>query len=315
MNTLQTMHTILTKINDEFVAMFNNNLAPKLKTFDCVYHYTSIDSFMSIMKSNELWFSHALYLNDPLEIAFGLDVIINILNVKKNDYTTVLNIIEKQRSNYKEYSLDLNRDLVFLFSFSELSDKLSSWIQYGDSGYGVCLEFIRPILLKDISAHTTGLRGDIFFPIQYFSSEFLPHSNNIDRFNEALFEYYKGMEDFIKKERMEKEPDVQRTLYEATKSIACFIKNDFHASEKEWRYAVFSGRDDSNIILKQANHGIKMFYKVSFGEEKIIRLIDSIIAGPKHNRDPRIAAALEILVYQTQESMYNIQFSQGMLRS
>lgn len=308
------MHTILTKIGDDFVIMVNNKLSPGLKTFDYVYHYTSIDSFMSIMKSNELWFSHALYLNDPLEIAFGLDVIINILNKKKNDYTTVLNIIEKQRNTYKEYSLDLNRNLVFLFSFSELSDKLSSWIQYGDSGHGVCLEFIRPILLKNISTHTTGLGGDIFFPIQYFSSEFLPHSNNIDAFNEALFDYYKGMEDFIKKEGMEKEPNVQRTLYEVTKSIACFIKNDFHAGEKEWRYAVFSGRGDSNIILSQVNHGIKMFYKVSFGEEKIIYLIDSIIAGPKHNRDPRIAAALEILIYQTQATMYHIRFSQGMLR-
>jgi hypothetical protein len=267
------------------------------------------------MKNNELWFSHALYLNDPLEIAFGPDVIINILNMKKNDYTTALNIIEKQRNNYKEYSLDLNRNLVSLFSFSEPSDKLSSWIQYSDSGHSVCLEFIRPILLKNISTYTTGLRGDIFFPIQYFSSEFLPHSNNIDGFNEVLFGYYKGMEDFIKKERMEKEPNAQRTLYETTKSIACFIKNDFHASEKEWWYAIFSGRGDNDIILKQANHGIKMFYKVSFGEENIIYLINSIITGPKHNRVQKIVAALEILIYQTQATMYNIHFSQGMLRS
>jgi hypothetical protein len=308
------MHAVLTKITDGFVEMVNNKLSPKLKAFEYVYHYTSIDSFMSIMKSNELWFSHALYLNDPLEIAFGLDVITNILNMKKNDYATVLSIIEKQRNNYKEYSLDLNRDLVFLFSFSELPDKLSSWIQYGDSGHGVCFEFIRPMLLNNISTHTTDLGGDIFFPIQYFSSEFSAHSNNIDGFKEALLDYYKGMEDFIKKEKVEKDPNVQRTLYEVTKSIACFIKNDFHAGEKEWRYAVFPGKGDSNIILKQENHGIKMFYKVSFGEEKIIRLINDIIIGPKHNQDPRIIAALEILIYQTQETMYNISFSQGILR-
>jgi hypothetical protein len=314
MNDMDTIHGILIKINDDFVSMMNDNLSPKLKSFDYVYHYTSIDSFVSIMRSNELWFSHALYLNDPLEIAFGLDVIINILNKKKNDYTTVLNIIEKQRNVYKEYSLDLSRDLVFLFSFSELSDKLSSWIQYGDSGHGVCLEFIRPILLKNIGTHTTGLRGDIFFPIQYFSSEFIPHSNNIKGFNKALFDYYKRMENFIKKKEMEKEPNVQRTLYETTKSIACFIKNDFHASEKEWRYAVFSGIGDRNIILKQSNHGIKMFYKVPFENEKLIHLIDSIIIGPKHNRDPRIAAALEILIYQEQATMHNTRFSKGILR-
>jgi hypothetical protein len=308
------MHGILTKIGEDFVTMMNSNLSPKLKNFDYVYHYTSIDSFMSIVKNNELWFSHALFLNDPLEIAFGLDVIINTLNIKKNDYATVLNIIEGQRNKYKEYSLDLNRDLVFLFSFSELSDKLSSWIQYGDSGRGVCLEFIRPILLKNISTHTTGLSADIFFPVQYYSSEFLPHTSNIDGFNDALFDYYKGMEEFITKEKMEKEQNVQRTLYEVTKSIACFIKNDFHADEKEWRYVVFSGRGDENVILKPINHGVKMFYKIPFGNEKLIRLIEHIIIGPKHNNDPRIAAALEIFIYQTQATMYNINFSKGILR-
>jgi hypothetical protein len=311
---VKTMHSILSKINEDFVIMMNSNLSPKLRKFDYVYHYTSIDSFINIMQSNELWFSHASFLNDPLEIAFGLDVIINILKEKKDDYSTVLQIIEKQRNTHKEYSLDLTRDLVFLFSFSELSDKLSSWIQYGDSGNGVCLQFIKPILLEKISSHTTKLSNDIFFPVQYFSSEFTPNLNNILGFNDAILEYYKGMEEFIKNEGMEKEQNVQRTLYEVTKSIACFIKNEFHADEKEWRYVVFSGRGDRNIIIKPSNSSVKMFYKIPFGDEKIMSLIDNIIIGPKHNQDPRVSASLEIFLYQKQGDMYNIRFSKGILR-
>ena len=99
-----------------------------------------------------------------------------------------------------------------------------------------------------------------------------------------------------------------------TKSFACFIKNDFHADEKEWRYVIFSGRGDKNIKIVPAEHGARMFYRVTFDNERIISLIDHIIIGPKHNNDTRIAAALDIHVYQKQQTMYNFKFSKGILR-
>jgi len=169
--SIKTMYTILSKIDNDFVNIMNNNLSPITKKLDYVYHYTSIDSFMKIMESNQLWFSHASFLNDPLEIAFGIDVIVNILEKKKDEYPIVLSIINKQRNIYKEMSLDLTRNLVFIFSFSEFSDKLSSWIQYGDVGYGVCLEFIQPLLMNKISSQDAGYNNGIFFPIQYYSNE------------------------------------------------------------------------------------------------------------------------------------------------
>ena len=310
----ESLNSILLKIGDDFVDVMNNILSPIIKSPDYVYHYTSITSFMNILDTNELWLSHSSFLNDPLEISFGLDVITNILSKKQDDFPIVLNIIKKQRNFYKESSLDLTRDLVFIFSFSELNDELSSWIQYGDSGYGICLGFIQSKLLKSIGSHTNALQPDIFFPVQYFTSWFEPNQNNITGFNKALINYYKGMEEFIEKESMENNQNVQRTLYEITKSFACFIKNDFHSAEKEWRYVIFTGRGDQNINIKPVNHNAKMFYKIPLKEERIIGLIDQIIIGPKHNRDPRIAASLEIFIYQKQKTTYNTRFSNGLLQ-
>jgi hypothetical protein len=307
------MNTILTKIGDDFIAAINN-LAPKITSPDYVSHYTSISSFMNIMEKNELWYSHASFLNDPLEISFGFDIITNILTKRQDDFLTVLSIIEKQRRIYKESFLDLNRDLVFLFSFSGLSDELSSWIQYGDSGYGICLDFIHSKLLKSISSHSKALQPDIFFPVQYYSTWFTPHTNNIPGFDKALIDYYSEMEEFINKEGMEKEQNVQRTLYEITKSFACFIKNDFHAGEKEWTYVIFTAPGDRNIEIKPTNHGVKMIYNVQFSDEKIIGLIDNIIIGPKHTNDPKISASLEIFLFQKQGTTYNTRFSKGILQ-
>ena len=311
---ITAMNSILKKIGDDFIDIMNNSLSPKIINPDYVYHYTSIASFMSIMKNNELWFSHASFLNDPLEISFGLDVITNILNKNLNDFSTILSILERQRKIYKESSLDLTRDLVFLFSFSGLPDELSSWIQYGDSGYGICLGFIQSKLLKNIGLHNKALRPDIFFPIQYYSSWYVSHSNNIPGFGDALIDYYKRMEKYIKEEGMENEPSVQRALYEVTKSFACFIKNDFHVGEREWRYVIFTGRGDRNIMIKPTSHDVKMVYRVPFGDEKIIGLVDNITIGPKHNLDPKIAAALEIFLLHKQGTIYNTRFSNGILQ-
>jgi hypothetical protein len=308
------MHSVLTRIGDDFISTMNNKISPKIINPDYVYHYTSIDSFINIMRKNELWFSHASFLNDPLEISFGLDVVTEILTKSKDNFPIVLSIIENQRRKYKENSLDLTRDLVFLFSFSGLADELSSWIQYGDSGYGICLEFIQSELLKNISSHTKTLSPDIFFPVQYYSSWYLSHSNNISGFADAIIDYYREMEEFIEKEGMEKENNVQRTLYEVTKSLACFIKNDFHAGEKEWRYVIFTGIGDRNIKINPANHGVKMIYNVPFEDDEIIGLINNITIGPKHNHDPKIAASLDIFLLQKQGTMNNTRFSRGILQ-
>ena len=113
---------------------------------------------------------------------------------------------------------------------------------------------------------------------------------------------------------MVNDQNIQRTLYEKTRSFASFIKNDFHAGEREWRYVLFTGPGDRSIKINPTDHGIKMFYNVLFGDEKIISLIYEIIIGPKHNKDPKISAALEILILHKQGTTYNTRFSNGILQ-
>ena len=312
--SIGTIGSILSKIEENFINVVNEDLSSKVKNPDYVYHYTTIKSFMEIIESNEIWLSHASYLNDPLEINFGIDVIINNLEGKEKEYSCVLPILEKQRKIYKESSLDLNRDLVFFFSFSEYSDKLSSWIQYGDDGNGICLEFIYSYLLSKVSSHVNNMKDKFLFPIQYYSNDYFPNVNNVNGFDDAMFKYYKEMDNLITSKGMEKEPNVQRTLYEKTKSFACFIKNDFHADEKEWRYIIFSGVGDDKIKIVPSNQGVKMFYRVSFEEERLIDIIDRIRIGPKHNYDPKTSEALKIFLYQKEKIMFNMDFSEGILR-
>jgi hypothetical protein len=314
MDDMLKLNRALEKIRGGFITTMNDTLSPKIKTPDFVYHYTSINSFMSIIKNNNLWFSHASYLNDPMEITFGIDVIMNILSKNQEDFPNILKIIEKQRTVYNESSLDIKRDLTFIFSYSELADELPSWIQYGDNGYGICLGFITSKLLTNISSHYSGLKPGIFFPVQYYSSWFTAHNNNIHGFEGDIIGFYKEIEEYICKEDMANDINIQRTLYDKTKSFASFIKNDFHAGEREWRYILFTGPGDRCIKINPTDHGAKMFYNISFGDEKLIGLIYEILIGPKHNHDPKISAALEILILHNQGSAYNTRFSHGMLQ-
>jgi hypothetical protein len=42
-------------------------------------HYTKVPVLESILRNNEIWFSHPLLMNDPQEVIFGLDVGVKLL--------------------------------------------------------------------------------------------------------------------------------------------------------------------------------------------------------------------------------------------
>lgn len=51
-----------------------------IKPVDFLYHYTSQHTLSEVLDKKEIWLSHALDMNDPSEIYFGIDVIIDILS-------------------------------------------------------------------------------------------------------------------------------------------------------------------------------------------------------------------------------------------
>lgn len=128
----------------------------------CVYHYTSIDAFRSLIESvgkskyNDSFLfraSNILYMNDPNELYYGRRVFIRTLveieeKLDINDNHRISSqwigkSYEEEQLKDEEYIqyLQKNKDIPYVLSFSLLEDSLPMWLNYGNGGRGVCIAF------------------------------------------------------------------------------------------------------------------------------------------------------------------------------
>jgi len=102
-----------------------------------LYHYTSLEGLIGILKSQSIWASHCEFLNDSNEfhhaLSFAKSHSGNIF--MENDYLSAFgwgmrHALEK-----------MDRHDIYVSSFSENPDLLSQWRGYCPQGSGVCIGF------------------------------------------------------------------------------------------------------------------------------------------------------------------------------
>lgn len=328
------------QLDKEFINLMNGKLAPivQAKAPDYVYHYTSIDAFLKIIENNTLWFTHMSFQKDPSEVDFGVDVILDILSKNKKDLSPIIDIIKNMRILYNKYAFNLDKNLLFIFSLSEAGDNLPQWVQHGDDSNGICIKFEREHLFNNVAEIMKEYEiRVIHFPVQYYTNNHLKNDNNLKGFEEALLDTYISMSNYIHDEKATNDQNVKIAIYEITKSIASFIKNDFFSNEKEWRLVMPTnrnvtkiykpGNDDSSkhednkniIIVVPNNHSLKMYLCVPFGKvgqpsPMMMECMQGIQLGPFHTDDQRMSSGIEMAIWNTQKRLYNIAFSNGSLR-
>ncbi len=100
-----------------------------------IYHYCSIDSFMNILKTGEIWASHHGSMNDYSESRLFYEVLYDIAQSKASSSS-----IDKINLFLRNFEINLKD--YYIASFSKNPDILSQWYMYGNKGKGVCIGFI-----------------------------------------------------------------------------------------------------------------------------------------------------------------------------
>lgn len=121
------------------------------ETYDGIlYHYTSIQSAINIIQEKKLYATDILYVNDPLEIKYSLEVFKNLLLVE-SESQGLANLL-KQKDTVKSNTFSIIKNIMdfihdgdkvshFLLSFSRKHDSLSQWYMYAEGCEGLCLGF------------------------------------------------------------------------------------------------------------------------------------------------------------------------------
>jgi hypothetical protein len=99
-----------------------------------IYHYTDFSGLSGIIKERKLRFSDYRHFNDPTEINFGINIILEQL-VKSNINRNYLNMAIKILNDISNL---LN---LYIACFSLEIDKLSLWRYYASNGTGFAIGF------------------------------------------------------------------------------------------------------------------------------------------------------------------------------
>jgi hypothetical protein len=113
---------------------------------DIIWHYTSMEAMLQIVRNRSLFFSSAAYLNDSREIAWVEHILKNRLSVDDGLDTNKM----KHLSGCALSTEVAIRASPFIASFSMQPDQLSQWRAYADDGKGIAIGFRKDWLLENL---------------------------------------------------------------------------------------------------------------------------------------------------------------------
>ena len=217
-----------------------------------IYHLTDSDALLSIISSRCLWASLVTTMNDSLEVRYGLDLAVRLLqaqtNIRATQYdSTLLNYLVDPSTVPKELQIELSH---FVVSFCGRPGKSGQWLHYGRSGHGVAIGFsssiaetVRYDLLK-VDYIPDSQKNSILRLFRAGTSAIEAHSERSDNEEKAVII---GMTAHLV------------SLY--TRLLAVGMKHPSFAEEDEWRMVAYSLSMNGKVLAKNTESRPTKFRK------------------------------------------------------
>ncbi len=302
---------------------FNEAFKPCLEEYlsqvevvDFVYHYTSQQILSEILDTKEIWLSHALDMNDPSEIFFGIDVIINILTDTLNKNSKVLEFVQAEYEKMHDFNRFIHSAPIFIFSLTEKDDDLKQWVHYGNDSRGVSIELVRQRFDATISKKIKQVYLALLMPVNYAyfgPKKLIPGQS--DNFKKMISNIFKKIEGILEEHDWKIDINYRRTVFDYIIYFASFIKQGLYAAEKEWRLVVKTEIGDKAIFIKVVSDIAQMKYIIKLDSESIAHATNSIMIGPKNHNNLTNQKALELLTWRKLDNrQIHIKKSNGEIR-
>ncbi|QDT10767.1 DUF2971 domain-containing protein [Planctomycetes bacterium K23_9] len=108
-----------------------------------IYHYCDANALLSILTNQKLWYTHAAYLNDTMEIRKGVEFCEELLSSRLKAVAS-----DPVISSAKAYLANAEKWQYYVCCFSKGRDKLSQWRAYANDGDGFAVGFKTHYLSK-----------------------------------------------------------------------------------------------------------------------------------------------------------------------
>lgn len=140
------------KLNQTDIVQLNMQVKKRIGDYgDKLYHYTSMNTFLSMLNSRELWLSNTGTMNDKKETIYFIEMIQNELKLyQRKDF---FDKVYEQISEHYRYA----------FCLSTEKDDAAQWERYADSAKGVCIVFNVEELCKCLYGYSGFMFNRVFY--------------------------------------------------------------------------------------------------------------------------------------------------------
>ncbi|MGV6980933.1 DUF2971 domain-containing protein [Bacillus pumilus] len=235
------------------------------ETFPPLYHYTSVYGLEGIIKSKDLWVSHANFLNDKTERKYTESILIKLIEEKLRDFPEKDILLEGIKRS-------LNSDSeVYVLSLSKNKDSNLLWSNYSqDDGYNIKFDFSYLYHLLEDQELGTVFKSKVIYEKEIHNAAL----------NE-LADYY--VETFPNIKKIGQEIFTKRTsaMLVTFQLLAAFFKDECFQQEEEYRIVIFPDSPDQQYECRVTNGAFIPYFKMRFNKSNV----KGITIGPKNKMD------------------------------
>jgi len=198
---------------------------------ETIFHYTTAAGLLGIVRSNRLWASDLLYMNDSTEVEYGRQLIIDVAaEVAGEAKCPMAQMLCKSISTVL-YPVGMVGGGFYAACFCEEGDLLSQWRGYSGGVGGYALGF-RVRDLQHVRASTPE-RQFVLRPVVYDPTQ------QRDLIRKFLLEVDGALAELLDRGLAEREQDVHGIAYVTIQRqmLECMLtmKNPAFTEEREWR--------------------------------------------------------------------------------
>lgn len=249
-------------------------------TDEHLLHYCSWDSYFSIIESQNIRFCALPYMNDPLELDYGIHFIRNKIEEYKECFPEEIHSPTFEKLIFfAEKELPLRYSRVYIFCMSGFQDRLAMWRAYGDDGEGCAIGFSKEKLLE-LSPKSDDM--------SFFLTPLIYKKNHLEKITEYIFHILQKFSNINMQSKNEDEVNqFVHNFFDEVTMVPLLIKNSEYVEEVEWRLILHIGQrlwhsSESPEILVNGRPTVEVPLQMLLGEK---REIPRLVVGPSNKYD------------------------------
>lgn len=280
----------MASLNESETALLGgcSRLIERTECPDLLWHYTSVEAAIKIIKKGSLWLSCHSSMNDPAEGQHAHKLVLACWNdaldrLVEHDGSVTDFLRQVALAPGLSAESKGHEPIKFIFSTSKLRDSLSQWTRYGSDGTGLALgfrisprELPRGLCLTEVIYDLTGIEK----AKEQTEGQETPYSSFRKELTNLLEGYARGISDTLQPRSW--------GLPVAAHILRLAIKQGAYHEEKEWRIVVQKTlHDTENYDFRSSRHGITPYVELPLGPA--VKL-EALMLGPKLSNENEWAA-------------------------